>query len=334
MKYRRIIIPLAIFVISLSISGYAAFKFRHNISRVVNTAKENGWPIIVANSVNENFKLAVYTLEGPGALLVTESTRKDIYGYFFDDEGILHYLTYDPEIRYFVELPDYRPNPNFKKLDLLPSGYKQSLGNIVNFGMFQWDLPSSNRDLELNPLRITNAMTGKSTEIIFDIDPPWLTSSMDLRQLNHAWTNQETLFVLETVSNPESATSDGRMLRTGSLWRYEIASGEWTHIYDTGHWPEIYIGPEGNTVGISFNVGNHSRVTYFIDGVSGDILHTVDNSLTPYVGKRWVACFSWTDGDRIVILLDMENDWEKHDIHLLRGKYFLHQLGGIALYEP
>jgi hypothetical protein len=333
MRNPRIIIPVIVFLVSALISGGRAIAYRNSVNRVLTAAQRNGYPIVVATSMRNDYRLAAYTIGEPGALLVTESASIKL-GLYFDDSGVLHYLMPNPLIDQSIEFPNYRPTARFRGecVALRQSGYYHA--SNVNHGRYRYQTlsPVSNNIAEVYIADMSNCM---ARQYAVNLGSQFGTVNWSLAR--DVWTNGSSVYLLMDRFNETTSTSPSMVLPISDLWKYNVDTMSWTRIFDGTDEPYMdyaCYGSDGLRIAIA---SIETPVTYFIDAESGERIHTIENESNPAIGRRWAVCTGYTEDDhQAIFLYDMHNDWERYVIELpyygYRAYYSINW--AIALYEP
>jgi len=336
MRDLRVILPLVVFLLSASISAGLAVAFRNNIHRVVNAAERNGYPIVVASSMRSDFKLAVYTLDEPGALLVTNSVKNGIYDCYFDDSGTLHYSVWDPLVDQTVEFPNYRPIGEYRsELAASISSGNPTLSYRTNNGQVRY---SNNGSM----LMMEDRLNFSAISIpVIRLDDRY-TSPLSKQSY---YTSERDIFLagnsiyLLADKVIYSQRSSAYIYRT-ELLRFDMDTRQWSRPYAEGDGQLIqyvYYGQNAALIAFTIQTQTHEVETVILDGETGRRIEVLDGVSDAVIGRRWVAGSGYNDNDRRVIYLyDMYNDWERYEIELpYYGHYSYYSINwAIALYEP
>jgi len=329
MRHLRFLIPLIVFLISATISAGRAITFRNNISRVVNAADRNGYPIVVASSTRDDFKLAVYTIDEHGALLVTNSIRKSTLDCWFDNSGVLHYLVADPLIDQTIKFPDYRPIGEYRSgfINLMPVGYPTRYG-ITNNGQVRYGIYTVRKFIQIEDRLAETVMSIPLVRLV-GLQRLQLPFGHFYGDFSDAYSAENSIYALEGKWAP----------RKSNLLRFDIETGQWAGLY-TGRdrdWVDIFYGRNASLIALSVRSQENVRSTYVINGVTGEPVQVLEDTASTVIGRRWIAGLGITEDDSVSIYLyDMYNDWERHEIELLDyGRYSINDISWtLALYEP
>jgi len=337
MRDLRVIIPLVVFLLSASISAGRAVAFRNNISRVVNAAERYGYPIVVTSTMRSDYKLAIYTLDEPGALLVTNSVENGKYDCYFDDSGTLHYSVQNPLIDQTIEFPGYRPIGEYRSefAASISSGYPTLL-HMTNNGQVRYSNSGS-------LLMMVDRQNFSAISIpVIRLDDRYLSPLSEQsyytgeRDIYHAG-NSLYLLAEKVIYSQRSSTYNSR--RT-ELLRFDVNTRQWSRLYAGGDGQQIqyvYYGQNAALISLTIQSQAHKVETVILDGETGRRIEVLDGVSDAVIGSRWIAGKGFNDNERgVIYLYDMYNDWERHEIELpYTGHYSYYSINyPIALYEP
>jgi len=324
-KFKLFYIPFIVFLISLAIFGTRTAIYRCNIARVINKAGKNGWPILVCSGTDRRHEaLAVYTLDGSSAPLITSNINSyDLYGEkFFDSDGTF----------YIAERYVYRfrfpacisTRSRISHWDTFVNLYKP-YSTHIGYGKASWVIYDFTTPLEFKFVDMVS-----SDVAIFPLKnaPPWAEAAKDSYEVRFfVRQTRDYLFTTETHLDVEKRDAGLEPYHTVELWKYNIQSGEWSHIIDGGSDVRFDVDSDGNYA--CLQLSTHSLK--FIDLTSGDVFMELEPSRNPFFGKRWFMCNSFiidrNSRSFPLVLFDLENNWEKYVVNIGSGFSY-------ALYEP
>ncbi len=334
-KKARYIIPILIFLISLSLSAYKVISYKVGIKSVINTAGENGWPVIAVTKGYDNPSLWLMTLDVKPVSLFTHGCIEDYENIFFNKSGNLC-LHNNRNTQYrFFEFPDYNSQsckPMYPGLSQYSS--RDIIYNGMSGGVYVID-PSSLFSREVVLVDITS---GVINEFEFTQEPPW---EQDAKVSSNPGIMYQVvrdyLFIVENSTNTEVPDPNYPDIRTQSIWRYQISNDSWKHIADCGERARSFsTAPDGSVVGLTSKHGLLYYYTEFFDCETGDLIMSEDNCKEPRIGKRWAACKGNLQNGITygAILFDMDDNWERYEIDWSTNDngfltYSIH-----AIYEP
>lgn len=102
------------------------------------------------------------------------------------------------------------------------------------------------------------------------------------------------------------------------FWKYDIENDNWEEWLTWTSAPSIVLNPEGTVAALTgARTPTVPNIIEFLDVETKEILHRERNASSPVLGDRWAVCYDESgSGSPKLIVFDMENEWEQHDIML------------------
>lgn len=98
------------------------------------------------------------------------------------------------------------------------------------------------------------------------------------------------------------------------FWKYDIEKDSWEEWLSWTSASASVFNPQG-TIAALFesrpSPGPQNIV--FLDVETKEILHQERNASSPVLGDRWAVCYDGTGSPKLIVF-DMENEWEQHDV--------------------
>lgn len=328
----KYIIPVMCLIIGW-ISGCTIVSNRRNgVSGLLNEAGQKGLPVVVVSLAqyrnDEIIEPVVYisTIDhNPVRLIAGELVSSDPYVYF-NDQGVIRFLRGNSSAdrlisSWDIRIPDIYIQPGdettnviyevYTAFRLLPASTSGYLTAILNPDGFQVD----------------NLESGETDYYVFEPFPFAASENQypNFRPIKISL-DESTLVCCEyRANNDQRSYNDQRNV----LWRYDIQDGSWTAIIKRETMTFFAVGPYGRVIGIYFERHGPSE-SIFIDGYTGETLHTIYGMDKFTIGERWIACREGTSRNHTgIVLIDMENNWEERRLTFPCDNFM-----GFAMYEP
>jgi len=343
MRWRRYIVFLVVFLISLGIASSLNRWHTNKIREMVNYAGKNGLPIFV--TFTSTWFESYLAVTAPGFNLVPLSLNpkpnSGESGFFPDGTFFTtqyRFSSHKTVMEYF-KFPKRYP---VSQLDTLSTWLAGSYPNFGNAGLSagRYSINSQN----LNHIFLMDHAAMEITEVNVGADAPWLLDISPAGKTWSFWVSPDSHIIF-------AAGFDKLNPGPVEVWRYDIAakalSSIGTHeIFEGGG---ITVGPDGNLIAYykpvptsassaapnasSYSPKPNVMDLEFADGHTGEIIKTVITAKYPQIGSKWVSCLipsstgssSW--GWQIS-LFDTQNGWTNQI--LSTSPYFLMN----KMYEP
>ena len=330
MKFRLFYIPACLFIFSFIVFGTMAAIYRYNIAHVANKAEENGWPLVAVHFSIKDAPLAIYTLDGSSANLYTGNIehRGSFERMFFLDDGALYVAGGSQSNFYRFCFPNYKSSRLSPHLITNPFGLGSSyIGYGENFRVY-YDFTNPPK------MAFTDLVSGELTELKLRSEPPWMVNAGEFRDIRlFVWRTPYYLFVAVTKLGGEYGDFGQEPHHPAEFWKYDMQSGEWSHIIDGDAHQLFDVDPDGKFVSLKLYGG--SLIVIDID--SRDVILELPEGSLPSLGRRWFGCVGTIkdekSGSRGIILFDMENSWERYEIKLPLLQWQAATIN-FALFEP
>lgn len=319
MRRWRFIFPIIVLVIVI-IAGYGVVSNRRiAVNRMFDEAGRKGEPIIFFKVSRPSFLCYVLSPNHEPVRLFSRDMGPKLYYPVFSQDGTLHLLQ-----EYSSPFPEH---VNRWEIAFPDIHTYQSDGWSTDFfgGLNSIDFPVFGSDKFLlgisdDEYKILEIESGEYTNNIFETPPPFrLYSPVNFSPEIFKISPDKTVIVAR------ESYSTGFLL--WNIWRYDIPEGAWSEVLEKQEGHLIIVGPEGRVMGIS-NTQVTPHETNFVDGVTGELLHTVLNIHGCIIDDRWIACQPIM-GSGELLLIDMEDDWKEYRIDL-----DTYGIMNIAMYIP
>lgn len=319
MKKRRFLIPLVVFIVCSAIAFSIIVIRRIAVRQMFNDAGRDGRPIVYVRYRDKHYVDLIHLLTidyGP-VKLFSESLHLDWWSYpFFSENGSLHILTHPRN----NELPGHWlitfPEIHASQLDNWESDL---ISKDINMEFIIYG--SSDRYIVwagLDDFQIFDLVTGDHTDFEFESERPWPPP-------HNRQANSEDYEI--SPDGSVIVTREHQSTNRWAIWRYDILDGTWSQVAENLSGYRLSIGPEGKVIGLG-NSRTSTTGIIFVDGFTGETIHTVQDSTKSIIGKRWIVCEP-TSGFSDLIFIDMEDDWKEYRITLPTD-----DLNGMAVYFP
>ncbi len=319
MRRLRFLVPLFLFIVCISVAFANVVSRRQAVRRMFNDAGRDGNPVLFFQNKNQ-YPIENYlaSLGHRPIKLFTRSMGQSLWVLFFSSNGALHMVSEMPVIDTYEHW-----TINFPEI--------HSIRDDEWGSDFLWRFPDAGVPLTgsthqqiisagLDHYRILDLESGKYTSSDFVSPRPRSTSQYSLGE--------------------SKLSPDGRYIITRALystdlwniWKYDIQEGVWTNIIEEQNGYILNVGPEAKIIGLG-NFRTSPEYTVFFDGLTGEAIHTVQNSTTSFIGERWIVCQPYPRKSDL-IFIDMEDNWKEYRITLptdnvLRMAVYIPPPGGI-----
>ncbi|MCK4720275.1 hypothetical protein KAU08_06430 [bacterium] len=315
----KYIIPVLFLVIGLATSWSIVSGRRRAVERMLNDAGRDRLPVIVV--ANQTDTAIQYMISAPDHDPVKlMSSKPSLYRphMFFTVDGIVHILKGQTSVNTGtsdqIELPEIHIIEGGEILNDIFAVYSAFHLLEALIGM--------QTVVTFNPtgFQIDDFKTGETTYLEFEDDPPGYDPNEGHSDLVRIIISED-----KSVLVGFEAQREGRYI----LWRYDIEDGIWTAVIKREQFNTFGMNPDGSIIGLTF--GRHGPIeNVFIDGYTGETLHTVYGTTDFIIGTRWIACVeAATLNPRGVILIDMGNHWYERRI-----TFPVDDFDNFAMYEP
>ncbi len=336
MRYVRYLIPLIAFALAMMVMSLIAGTHRSRIRTMINSAGQNGQPIIAVQGeeLNPLSTLTLYSLDHGPIPLCTSGNDVSRLDVFFKDDGALFLGGSSfiplPCLGRRFRFPDYRARPLDEfALRAVTRPYQGDEVYACSDNL-RWRLVLGEDALTLEDL-----VLGGSTVFHPQSIPPWHAPDTPVGAI---W---------ENALSPDGSVVITTCVITGStdpsvFWRYDIEEDSWTrlvelpvHSYVSG---VFSVGNAGEVVAIPVDDPSRGRRDLlFLDGSTGMTIVSEPNARQGVLGNRWSACLKTSlSGATEIVLFEMGDNWKRHTISLgtaqRQHRYFGY--GRIAMYEP
>lgn len=315
----KYIIPVLFLVIGLATSWSIVSGRKRAVVRMVNDAGRDHLPVVVV--VNRTETAIQYLISAPDHNPVKlMSGRMDLINphMFFTDDGAVRILKgQSPRIEWTslqIDLPAIHVIEGEEFSNDIYAVYSvfHLLDNLYGVHSVATFNPSG--------FQIDDFITGETRYVKFESDPPGYDKSSGSNNLNQILISEDGSVLIG---------EEGGYSERNILWRYDIDDGEWTPVIKREPFRNIGVSPDGSVIGITFDRHGPTE-TIFIDGYTGETLHTVFGIDNFIIGTRWIACREGRyDHHTGVILIDMGNQWYERRI-----TFPVDDFSNFAMYEP
>jgi hypothetical protein len=315
-KYKYFL-PVLIFLFAWVSSFFIVFNRRNTFTKMLDKAGSEQLPIIWVRSVNQSVPdWYISTIDKNAVKLVPVDVRVSVSNIIFTDDGVIRISTC------------WSDNPgsaisfwNIQMPDIYAQKDSQIIQNEFNMNSFLSQEQGEKYVAIYNPngIQIEDFGTGETSYIqIINLPPSY--SGFD--QLSSGEMKIDS--ALTTIIYKE-----GNWGERCIIWRYDISDGTWTEIIRREFIPFFSVGPNARIIGLKFDRSGPSE-SIFIDGHTGETLHTIYGMDKFIIGQKWIACSEGVSGNqRGIVLIDMENNWEEHRLTFPCDSYH-----DFAMYEP
>lgn len=319
MRRWRFILPIIVLVIVI-IAGYVVVSSRRiAVIRMFDEAGRKGEPIIYFVATRPGFPSYVLSPNHEPVRLFTRDMGPRTWFPVFSQDGTLHLLeeynrSNDHVNQWEIAFPDIRAQQTVD----WESGFFDNMAYKI-FPTFSPDrfLLRIDDDAEYSVLDFE---TGNYSNHVFKTPPPF-----DLFNPRHYSSETYEISMDKTVIVARERYSTGFLL--WNFWRYDIPLDAWSEVLEKQEGHLISVGPEGRVMGIR-NPHVTPDETNYVDGVTGELLHTVHEINGSIIDERWVACEpKMGSGD--LLLIDMDDNWKEYRIDLDTYGFFK-----FAMYIP
>ena len=289
MRKKWFLIPIFFFLASAAWAAWLAFNLHRETSRVLETAIQNDWPVIIADSVNSFFPLAVYTFNC-GSYIESRTLPSHSSEACFGQGNAFCFYDRRNRIVCSITLPDYRikkdratqqwESPQF------PDRYHPAWFAYTPYATF---IPYNKSD----PVQIMDLTGGV-----------YYFNNEELEKCYVFWTNGDK--ILYGTPGPN---------RNMYIRRFTASTNQLVQLAET----DIAIAPvspDGKVMALPSFIQQPNKVT-FIDTDDGQVLHEEVNTKGVAIGNRWAVCrILSAKSSSNVVFLDMQNNWERHEMYL------------------
>jgi hypothetical protein len=228
--------------------------------------------------------------------------------------GIWPALGYEPEANALCAWSDW-PSDRLLIMEL-SSGKAEYIrdGTIeVWSNSAPWTVSFEDREIIVG-----NAASHETREYMLERQPPWAESEEDWEPMGE-WYFQyapdaEALIALHRDWIHHEDTG-----QLQHLWRCDLQSGVCKLLYGKYSIWEISVNRDASVIGLQY-MNDSSGMNYvdFINGNTGALLRTVNTSVEPFAGNRWVGCLDYstvaTTGTYTLRIFDVESNWTEYTI--------------------
>jgi len=334
LRFRFVLIPLVLFLISAGNAFNKTVAYRENIEKVIATARNNHWPVVVLERRFKSTYYTLMTLDGSEAKLNTSRMNGAIYGIAYDKEGVLHLYPYPNEFEYRIKSPDYMPRYSTIKYmgDLSPDFAAQ----VYNSGRWSRS-PGSAIFISPEKAIFLEQTTGKLRQIDFPTAPPWgerVESGSTIAGYCCQAGDLITFVEIDMEYTIDEATQI--QYQSSRLWRYRISIDEWDELRSGAQCSSLLLSSDGSLIIITEFDGTKHK-TSFIDSNTGMDIIAPTNDVNFIAGDRWVvgtaanASMNQITG---LVVYDRENNWNLMNVQINNSANQGYVTSLQAIYEP
>lgn len=304
MRRVRFLVLLIFFIVCFSVAFAIVSSRRQAVTRMFNDAGRDGNPIVFFQYKNQ-YPIENYlaSLGHRPIKLFTRSMGQSLWVLFFSSDGALHMVSEMPVIDTYEHW-----TINFPEIHLIRDD---------EWGAdFFWRFPDAGVPLTgsthqqiisagLDHYRILDLEIGNITTGDFVSTRPWSISHYRTYSSEDCKLSPDGRYIVTR----ENVTTD-----LWNIWKYDIQESVWTNIIEKQDGYILNVGPEAKIIGLG-NFRTSPEYTVFFDGLTGEAIHTVQNSTSSFIGDRWIVCQPYP-GKSDLIFIDMEDDWKEYRITL------------------
>jgi len=333
MKWRRYIVFMCIFSISLLGASLLNRWQTEKIRDIINQAGKNGHPIFVVSAII-----------GLDPCKAVTSTDSDMVPLSFYSQFYLESTGFYPDGTFFIEQDIFNSEKAFtnyfvfpkrhpvRRLKTISTGPKNSslfsslIGSGKSSGRFEINFQN------LDEIYIFDKVTLENTRFDVGSDPPWSLEEANPDEKWGLWVSSDNRVIFGAGFNQ---VNPGPV----EVWRFDIAAMDWSSIgvHEVFEGIECTAGPNGDiiayyksnpalsgtstpyTATIPLTPGGMDLV--FIDGHTGDELKTVRSGGYPQIGKKWVSCVDYSGMGSYpygltITLFDLQNGWARQTLKI------------------
>ncbi|MCX6644983.1 MAG: hypothetical protein NTY09_01280 [bacterium] len=316
-KYKYFI-PVILFMFSW-ISSYIIVSNRRNaFSIMLNKAGREHQPIVWIRGISTTELTGWYisTIDENAVKLVPFYAKASISNVIFSDDGIIRISSWFDVHESTISFWNIRMPDIYTRQD---SQYVNVEFNKNNTSLWQAQGEQYVVIFNSDGVQIEDYATGK-------------TSYSQITNLPPSFSGIDRLFSGEIKIDSELTTliyREGDWGERCIFWRYDISEGKWTAIIKREFIPFFAVGPDARIIGLKFDRPGPSE-SIFIDGYTGQTLHSIYGMDKFTIGDRWIACSEGISGiQRGIVLIDMDNNWEEY-----RLTFPCNNFNDFAMYEP
>jgi hypothetical protein len=320
-KYRYFI-PVILFVTAWISSYVIVSNRRAAVTEIINKASREHQPIVCIKSLRDGDipEWHISTIDAQAVKLIPTSMQASFSNLFFSEDGSIRNPVSSQYPESIYRLYDYKlPDIYTRQSHQLENTVLEVDSVFTHFYITE----GCNDTATLTPhgFQVDNFETAESTDFTFKSIPPSFTESDEL-PLRDIRIDSElsTLICIE-----------GEWEQRCILWRYDIADGTWTALIKRENITSFGVGPDGRIIGVKFDRQGPSE-SIFVDGYTGQTLHTIYGMDEFVIGERWIACqegIQYSGNQMGIIFIDMDNNWEER-----RLTFPCDDFSHFAMYEP
>jgi hypothetical protein len=332
MRRNRFSIPIIVTSISLIAAFTWSLYYIITISRIINTAGTNNWPIVAASVENSWFPLDLKTVDGSDIKIMLPPAIGGFGDFksFFGQDGSL-YLTdaAEPLVGERIRFPNYRCRSAKVTMEQAHEGKRW--WPVPMNPSARWKI-EGDQDNNAILVRDMNSNETRSVPVHSILRP---TVSVDpVQTISVDVSDDGNILTADIFDNLQH---DLTPYGTGQLYQYRFDQGKWTHVAMIDHCVHFATNRDASMICVTCDYPNNNSV-HFIDVNAGKILRTFGSAIGPVVGKRWAAYIDVGGGQKPseLVVLDMAQNWEEHRFPMpgINAKFFPEFGNLIALYEP
>ncbi len=302
MRKRRYLIPLVVFTVCTAIAFSIVISRRLAVRQMFNDAGRDGKPVVFFQSFDAyQFENYVVSLDHKPVELFSRSLGPFMMCPYFTENGSLHFLKSKSNARLFEHWTLAFPDIQAKLTDSWESDFFHENDSMfftyTNQQYVVW--------ADLDDFQIIDFATGENTKHAFERQRPWPFRNYRLGHSEYYKISPD----LTVIVARERYSTD-----IWNIWRYDIPVGVWSLVVEKQSGYILNVGPEGKVIGLGNDRIGPSE-TIFVDGFTGNTIHTIQYSVKSAICEKWIV-YNPFPGFRDLVFIDMEDDWKEYRITL------------------